>query len=305
MEQRQPILVPLVIDGEECMPKSSERMFFAEAYGKHSSQRCGVKAHGADVKLCHLAVDSCARAFDSWKDVNPQQRRELFLRLADHLRERGAEIKAIMEDEIKCTPQWSHINLEDSILLIKETASLITPTLSGVIPHTEGSDSQALILTEPLGVILGIAPWNSPLILGLRAVVAPIAAGNTAILKGSELSPRTHHFIARLFQDVGFPPGVLNFLLHKEQDAAEIFQALIERKEVRKCNFTGSTPVGRLIASQAARALKPVLLELGGKNYAIVLEDADLASAARNVVEGAFLNVSTGKLDVIEDEGCD
>jgi acyl-CoA reductase-like NAD-dependent aldehyde dehydrogenase len=223
MEQRQPIFVPLIIDGDECMPKSSERIFGTEGYRKHSSQHYDVTVYGADVKLCHSAVNSCTCASDSWKGVNPHQRRELFFRLANHLRERGTEIKAIMEEEIKCTSQWSHIDLEDAILLIKETASLIAPTMSRVIPHTESSDSQALILTEPLGVILGIAPWNSLLILGLRAVVAPIAAANTAILKDPELPPRTYHFIACLFQEVGFPPGVLNFLLHKGQDAPEIF----------------------------------------------------------------------------------
>lgn len=161
---------------------------------------------------------------------------------------------------------------------------------------------------EPLGVILGIAPWNSPLILGMRAVIAPIASGNTAILKvchhltryvpctdsnqGSELSPRTHYFIAKLFQDAGFPPGVVNFLLHRTEDAIEVFDYIIENPLVRKCNFTGSTAVGRYIAKKAGEELKPSLLELGGKNCAIVLKDADVNKAVSGIMLGAFLNVS-------------
>jgi acyl-CoA reductase-like NAD-dependent aldehyde dehydrogenase len=96
-----------------------------------------------------------------------------------------------------------------------------------------------------------------------------------------------------MFRDAGFPPGVLNFLLNRPEDASEVFTSLINHPTIRKCNFTGSTQVGRIIASQAAMALKPVLLELGGKNFTIVLDDADLDLAAGEVIKGAFLNVST------------
>ncbi|CZR66992.1 related to aldehyde dehydrogenase [Phialocephala subalpina] len=283
--------VPLIIDGEEFRPDGTEYTFFADNFGKHLTQSYEIPIHGADVKSCNLAVDSCARAFTSWRESSPHHKRHLFHKTVTLLREREVEIRSIMEQEINCTPTWSHINFEDSIRIIEEAAALVTsPTLGGIIPPATSVKSQALVFIEPLGVIIGIAPWNSPLILGLRAVVAPIAAGNTAILKGSELSPRTHYFVARLFKDAGFPPGVLNFLVHREQDGPEIFKTLIERPEVRKCNFTGSTPVGRILASQAARSLKPMLLELGGKNFAVVMKDADLDQAARLVVEGAFLN---------------
>lgn len=178
-------------------------------------------------------------------------------------------------------------------LLIEETAALVTSfNLTGSIPPSQNSEAHSLVVLEPLGVIIGIAPWNSPLLLGFRAVLPAIAIGNTAILKGSELSPRTHYFIASLFREAGFPPGVCNFLLHPADVAATVFETIIERHEVRKCNFTGSTPVGRAIANRAASALKPCLLELGGKNFAVVLDDADVAKAASLVCEGAFLNVS-------------
>lgn len=94
-----------------------------------------------------------------------------------------------------------------------------------------------------------------------------------------------------MFQETGFPAGVVNYIQHRPEDATTCFEAMISHKAVQKCNFTGSTPVGRQIAQRAAFYLKPVTLELGGKNYAIVTEDADLEKAADHVLLGAFLNV--------------
>lgn len=95
-----------------------------------------------------------------------------------------------------------------------------------------------------------------------------------------------------MFGKAGFPPGVVNFILHRPEDAPEVVGYLIRDPAVRKVNFTGSTPVGRSIAEQAGRALKPVLLELGGKNCCIVLKDADIGRAAEAALAGATLNVS-------------
>ena len=124
----------------------------------------------------------------------------------------------------------------------------------------------------------------------MRAVLFPIAAGNTAILKGSELSPRTMWGIASVLHDAGLPAGVLNFLVHEPANAAAITQALIADPTIKKINFTGSTAVGRIVAKLAGEHLKPVLLELGGKAPAIVWEDADLDNAAFQCALGAFVN---------------
>lgn len=117
------------------------------------------------------------------------------------------------------------------------------------------------------------------------------AAYQLPLHQGSEFSPRTHYFIANSFRAAGFPPGVVNFVLHRPQDGPATFEAMISHPAVRKCNFTGSTQVGRHIALTAASYLKPVLMELGGKNFAIVLDDANLDQAARCILAGAYLNV--------------
>ncbi|KAL3440510.1 Aldehyde/histidinol dehydrogenase [Aspergillus insuetus] len=270
--------VPLIIDGKDIISITSKR---------HKEGRYGF--HGSDPDLAVQAAESAGAAFRLWSQVAPQERRRLLLRLAQILRERRNEVERIVQEEIYSPDLWARMDVEGGIGLVEEAAALTTQCAVGSIPSTQG-DTYGLVFKDPLGVILGIAPWNAPIFLGLRAIVAPLAAGNTVILKGSELSPRSHHLVASLFRDAGFPPGVVNFILHRPQDAAGVFEAMISHTAVKKCNFTGSTDVGRIIASRAALVLKPVLLELGGKNFAIVLDDADLDLAAQQITLGAFLN---------------
>ncbi|KAM3070206.1 hypothetical protein ACMFMG_003755 [Clarireedia jacksonii] len=291
MTVEKTVVVPLIIDNIDVTLPELSLTFRPDSLDASPNTGLDVLAQGTDIANCHAAVDSCARAFESWRTTLPLVRRSLLMKLAQLLRSKSVEIIRIMQEEIHASSQWANINLEESILMIQEAAALVTsPRLAGSIIPSQDADAQAFIFVEPLGVILGIAPWNSPLILGFRACIPAIAAGNTVILKGSELSPRTHYFIASLFREAGFPRGVCNFLLHRGADAATVFEAIIKQHEVRKCNFTGSTRVGRSISSKAAMELKPCLMELGGKNFAVVLKDADIQKTAQLVAEGAFLN---------------
>lgn len=133
---------------------------------------------------------------------------------------------------------------------------------------------------------------NSPYILGIRAIALPLAAGNTVILKGSELSPKCFWALGDVYREAGLPAGCLNVIYHQASDAALVTDTLIAHPDVRKISFTGSTNVGAIIGSTAGRYIKPVLLELGGKASAIVLDDADLDKAAFNCALGAFMHVS-------------
>lgn len=131
---------------------------------------------------------------------------------------------------------------------------------------------------------------NAPYILGLRACAYAIASGNTCILKGSEMSPRSFWAIGSIFQEAGLPAGVLNVLYHQPSDAAAVTNSLIEHFAIKKVNFTGSTAVGSIIASKAGKELKPCLMELGGKASAIVCEDANISNAAFQCALGAFVH---------------
>jgi acyl-CoA reductase-like NAD-dependent aldehyde dehydrogenase len=153
--------------------------------------------------------------------------------------------------------------------------------------------------------VLGIAPWNAPIILGVRAIAVPLACGNSVILKASEICPRTHELIVESFAEAGFPDGVVNVVTNAPQDADRVVGTLIDHPAVRRINFTGSTAVGKIIAKRAAEHLKPCLLELGGKAPLIVLEDADLDEAVKAAAFGAFMNqgqicMSTERIIVVD-----
>ena len=145
-------------------------------------------------------------------------------------------------------------------------------------------------VNKPKGVCLAMAPWNAPIILGARAIATPLACGNTVILKSSEFCPLTHRLIIDCFLEAGFPAGVVNLISNDPSDAASIVKALIEAPEVRHVNFTGSSPVGRIIGRLAGENLKPALLELGGKAPLVVLADADIDGAVNAAIFGAFMN---------------
>jgi len=148
----------------------------------------------------------------------------------------------------------------------------------------------AMAVRQPVGVVVGIAPWNAPVILSTRAVATPLAYGNTVVLKASEECPRTHAAVVRAIVDAGVPAGVVNLLTNAPADAPEVVEALIAHPSVRRISFTGSTKVGRIIARKAAENMKRVLLELGGKAPMVVLPDADLDEAANAASFGAFMN---------------
>jgi benzaldehyde dehydrogenase (NAD) len=137
---------------------------------------------------------------------------------------------------------------------------------------------------------LGIAPWNAPVILGVRAIATPLACGNTVILKGSENCPKTHQLIVEAFQEAGFPPGVVNYITNAPADAASVVEAIVAHPAVRRVNFTGSTKVGKLLALTCAKYLKPVILELGGKAPMVILDDADIDDAVNAATFGSFAN---------------
>ena len=128
--------------------------------------------------------------------------------------------------------------------------------------------------------------------LPLRAISQGLAAGCTIVLKASELCPKTHHLLTRCFEEAGIPKGVINVIQAKREDAAAVTEAIISHKAIKKIDFIGSAAVGRQIGQVCAKHLKPILMELGGKGPAIVLEDADLQKAAFLCTMGGKYNVS-------------
>ena len=245
-----------------------------------------------------------AAAFPAWAAQGPGTRRALLMKAADALEARKDAFAAAMISETGATFGWAMFNVELAAGVVREAAAITTQITGEVIP-SDKPGCIALALKEPVGVILGIAPWNGPIVLGVRAIAVPLACGNTVILKVSETCPQTHALIIEAFAEAGFPEGVVNLVTNAPRDAAEVVGALIDAPEVKRINFTGSTAVGRIVAKQAAEHLKPVLLELGGKAPLIVLEDADLDEAVKAAAFGAFMNqgqicMSTERIIVVD-----
>jgi vanillin dehydrogenase len=247
------------------------------------------RAAAASVADAHAAANAAQTAFPSWSETGPSQRRGLLLRAAEVLRERAPLFTELMLNETGATAPWAGFNVMLAANMLQEAAALTTRVSGQVIP-SDRPGSLALSIRRPAGVVLGIAPWNAPVILGVRAIATPLACGNTVVLKASELCPATHRLIGEVMRDAGFPTGVVNVITNAPQDAGPVVESLIEHRAVRRINFTGSTRIGRVVAQAAARHLKPVLLELGGKAPLVVLDDADVDAAVDAAVFGAFAN---------------
>lgn len=249
-------------------------------------------------------VESARQGFVHWSKQGPNARRAVLNAAAAALQAREEEFIEAMMAEIGATRGWAMFNLTLAASMLREAAS-ITTQISGEVIPSDKPGCLAMAVREPVGVILGIAPWNAPIILGVRAIATALACGNSVILKASEICPRTHELIVQALADAGFPEGTVNIVTNAPEAAGDIVGALIDHPEVKRINFTGSTEVGRIIATRAAQQLKPCLLELGGKAPMVVLEDADLDEAVKAASFGAFMNqgqicMSTERLVVVE-----
>ncbi len=263
------------------------------------------RAAAATLADADAACDAAAAAFPAWSEMGPNERRKLLLKAADLLDERAAEFIGCGVAEVGSAPMWYGFNVMLAAGMLREAASMTTQVAGEVIP-SDVPGLMAMGVRQPAGVVLGIAPWNAPIILGVRAIAMPLACGNTVVLKSSENCPALHRLIGTVLQDAGLPAGVVNVISNAPKDAPAVVERLISHPAVRRVNFTGSTHVGRIIAQQAAKHLKPALLELGGKNPLVVLDDADLDEAVQAAAFGSFFNqgqicMSTDRIIVREE----
>ena len=247
------------------------------------------RAPAASVEDAKRAADAAAKAFAVWGETGPSERRALLLKAADMLESKTPQFIAAVAAETGATSMWAGFNVTLAAAMVREAAALTTQIAGEVIP-SDVPGSLAMGVRQPAGVVLGIAPWNAPVILGVRAIATPLACGNTVILKGSENCPRTHALIIEAFVEAGFPAGVVNYVTNAPMDASAVVEAMVSHSAVRRVNFTGSTRVGKLIAQTCAKHLKPAVLELGGKAPFVVLDDADIDAAVAAAAFGSFAN---------------
>ena len=235
------------------------------------------------------AIESASGAFEAWWKTPPAEKQRIFLKAADLLEARTEDVAGWLIRETGSAFGFSMFQLHFVPNLFRQAAALAYAPIGEVIPSDTGAF--AMGLRRPVGVVGAIAPWNAALILSARSIAAPLALGNTVVLKPSELSPYSGGLLwGEIFAEAGLPAGVLNVVTHAPGEAAAIGDELVENPAVRRINFTGSSATGRRLAEAAGRQLKRVVLELGGYNPLIVLADADVDYAVNATAFGAFMH---------------
>lgn len=245
------------------------------------------KGKRADAKR---AIEAAAKAFPAWAATPPGARQKMFLKAADIFEKRQDELVSTLMQENGSTIGIAMFQMFFVPGLLRQAAAAAYDVTGQVIP-ADYPNSFFMALRQPAGVVAGFGPFNVPYILCMRAIALPIAYGNTAVLKPSEEAPVSGGIrLAEIFEEAGFPPGVLNVITSTREDAGEVGDEMIANPATRRISFTGSTAVGRIVAEKAGRHLKRAVMELGGKDPLIVLRDADLDYAADAAAWGAFLH---------------
>ena len=242
---------------------------------------------GADAQRAIVAAD---QAFPAWAAIGARARQALFLKAADILERRADEIVLLMALETGSAAPFSRFQVQWASGLLRQAAGY--PYLpGGEIVQSDTPGVFAMAIRRPLGVIGGISPWNGSLALGFRTIVAPLACGNTVVLKPSEDAPVCAGLLmGEIMTEAGFPPGVLNVVTHAAGEVGPIADQLFESRQVRAYNFTGSSATGALLAARAGKHLKRIALELGGYNPMLVLADADLDYSVDTAIFAAFFH---------------
>ena len=241
-----------------------------------------------DSKCVDEIVASSKQAFHSaqWQQMSPSDRGHCLTKLADIVEAHAGELAELeLQDTGKPVSQLmnAEIPLTASILRFNAGAA---DKIEGRVKSSSTGTFQ-FTLYEPYGVVAGILPWNYPLVNVAMKVAPALAAGNAIVIKPSVETPLSSVAFARLCKEAGIPDGIVNVALGKGSTTG---QSLIEHPDVKKISFTGSTEIGQHIQRTALEQMKPVNLELGGKNAIIVFEDADLDKAADAAIISAFIN---------------
>ena len=272
----------LYIDGE-----------FIQGGGRREQDIINPATHEVIGKLPHAtredldrALAAAARAFQSWKKTSPTERSKVLRKVAELARERAQDIgRAMTMDQGK--PLAESVG---EVVACSEHAEWHAEECrriyGRVIPSRNDSVRQ-MVLREPVGVCAAFTPWNFPFNQAIRKVAAAVGAGCTMVLKGPEDTPSAVVALARLFHDAGLPAGVLNLVWGVP---AEVSEHLIESPIVRKISFTGSVPVGKMLAAKAAGLMKRSTMELGGHAPVIICDDADIDLAVKTLVPYKFRN---------------
>lgn len=230
------------------------------------------------------AVEVALKAFPAWKKTPPPKRGEILLRAAALFKERKQELASTVSLEMGKILVEARAEVQEAVDFLEYVAGE-GRRLQGVTVPSELPGKMCMTVRQPVGVVGCITPWNFPLAVPVWKMGAALVAGNCVVFKPASLTPLCGVRLVEIMEEAGIPPGVLNMVLG---GASEVGRALVEHPSVRGISFTGGLAAGEDVYVRAARGIKRVGLELGGKNPLIVLKDADLELATEGVLFGAF-----------------
>ncbi|PRX02126.1 UNVERIFIED_ORG: aldehyde dehydrogenase family protein [Martelella mediterranea] len=250
------------------------------------------------------AVMAARQAFAPWAALAPHVRGDYLTGAANAVEARAKEIATAITAEMGGPAGWGAYNVKVLCEKLRFAAGAAYQGLTGDAVPSNNPDRTMMAIRKPAGVVVSIVPWNAPALLVGASVPAALIVGNTVVIKASEQTPLTQALVVQCFADAGLPDGVVNLITNAPDNAAEVVDAMIEHRDVRRIHFTGSTRIGRIIAEKAGAHLKRAVLELGGKAPFIVLADADLDRAVSAAAFGSFANSGQGCLSALLQKFC-
>lgn len=276
-----PVVIENLIGGELVAPVSGG--YFDSINPATGKVFAKVPESGADD--LQNAVEAAQKAFPAWRDTPPLKRAALMHKLADLIEARFDEfVEAEVDDNGKPISLASRVDIPRGAANFRAFADAL-PNFTGT--HFDKAHAISDVSYHPVGVVATISPWNLPFLLFTWKLAPALAAGNCVIAKPSEVTPFTAYLMSKLVKEAGFPDGVLSIIHGKGPD---IGAAITDHPDIKAISFTGGTATGRTIYQGAAKHLKKVSLELGGKNPTIIFDDSDLDAAVEGAKAAAFTN---------------
>jgi len=268
--------------------KSADKQFF-EVHEPYSG-KIFARVSAASRADARIAVDAAAKAFPDWAVTTPAEKARLFLKAAEIVKRRRSEIAEVLARETGSTISFATFQQDLVAATLQQVAGWVYQP-KGEVLETNAPGSHSIGVKRPLGVVASFTPWNGANVLSWRAVISPVAAGNTVVVKPSEFAPISAGImLAEVAEEAGFPAGVINVVTHAPGAAGAIADEFFERPEVRVINLIGGVKTARMLAERAGRLLKRTVLELGGFNPMIILDDVDMDYAVRTATFGSFFH---------------
>ena len=236
------------------------------------------------------AIRAAADAYPAWAASSPAERARLLLKASEIVRRRRGEIAELLARETGSTISFSTFQQDLVAATLEQSAGWVYLP-AGEVLATNQEATHSVAVRRPLGVVASFTPWNGANILSWRAVISPVAAGNTVVVKPSEFAPYNAGIIlAEIAEEAGFPPGVINVVTHAPGTAPAIADEVFASDDVRVINLIGGVKTARVLAKRAGETLKRSVLELGGYNPMLVLDDVDIDYAVRSATFGSFFH---------------